>query len=63
MVQKDEGHSVPLCQNCGMAMRLVQIDPRVAAFAELRTFRCDVRAIEQERTQAVQPAAWPRPRG
>jgi hypothetical protein len=46
-------------------MALVQIDPRVASFAELRTFRCfacgDVRAIEQGKSPYVQAAVWPRP--
>lgn len=41
-----------------MAMVLVRIDPRVAAFTELHTFRCfacgDVRAIEQQKTDYVQ---------
>jgi hypothetical protein len=43
-------------------MMLVQIDPRVASFAELHTFQCfscgDVRAIEQNKTPFVQ-AVWP----
>ena len=64
MVQKDDSHSAPLCQICGKAMMLVQIDPRIASFAELHTFRCfarsDVRATERKNTQVVQPAAWPR---
>ena len=38
-----------------MAMVLVRVDPRVAAFTELRTYRCfacgDVRAIEQQKTE------------
>jgi hypothetical protein len=48
-----------------MAMTLVLIEPRVASFAELHTFRCfacgDVRAVEQKTTHMVQAAAWPRP--
>ena len=40
--------------------RQVQIDPRVASFAELRTFRCfacgDVRAVEQSKTDYVSAA-------
>lgn len=48
-----------------MPMTLVQIDPRVASFAELHTFRCfacgDVRAIEQDKSPYVQAAVWPRP--
>lgn len=46
-------------------MTLVQIDRRVASFAELHTFRCfgcgDVRAIEQNKSPHVVAAAWPRP--
>ena len=45
-------------------MTLVLIEPGVASFTELRTFRCfacgDVRAIEQKKTEAVRAAAWPR---
>jgi hypothetical protein len=65
MAQKDEHHSAPSCQICGMQMTLVLVEPRVASFTELHTFRCfacgDVRAIEQEKSHAVQAAAWPRP--
>jgi uncharacterized Zn finger protein len=64
MAQKDEDHSAASCQICGMQMTLVVVEPRVASFAELHTFRCfacgEVRAIEQEKTHAVQAAAWPR---
>jgi hypothetical protein len=46
-------------------MALVQIDPRVASFAELHTFRCfacgDVRAIEKNKSPYVRAAVWPRP--
>jgi len=65
MVQKDDGHSAPPCQICGIPMTLVLIEPKVTSFTELHTFRCfacgDVRAIEQKKTQAVRAAAWPRP--
>jgi len=44
-------------------MTLVQIDPRVASFAELHTFLCfdcgDVRAIEQDKSPYAQTAAPP----
>jgi len=44
-------HSEPTCPICGMSMVLVRIDPRVASFSELRTFRCfacdDVRTMER----------------
>jgi len=43
-----------------MAMVLVRVDPRVASFSELRTYRCfacgDVRAVEQSKTDYVSPA-------
>jgi len=54
MARKSDDDSVPLCPICGMAMVLVRIDPRVASFSELHTYRCftcgDVRAIEHENT-------------
>ncbi len=47
-------------------MTLVLVEPRVASFTELHTFRCfacgDVRAVEQEKAQYIRPAVWPRPR-
>lgn len=46
-------------------MTLVQIDPRVASFAELHTYRCfacgDVRSIEQNKSPYVQAGVTPRP--
>lgn len=43
-------------------MTLVRIDPRVASFTELHTFRCfacdDLPATELEKTQAVRTVAW-----
>jgi hypothetical protein len=60
MARKSDDASVPLCPICGMAMVLVRIDPRVASFSELHTYRCfacgDVRAIEQQNTN-YHPAA------
>jgi len=49
-----------------MPMTIVQIDPQVASFSELHTFRCsacgDVRAVEQDKSPHIQAAAvWPRP--
>ena len=47
------------CLNCTMPMTLVQIDPRVASFAELHTFRCfacgDVRAVDSEKVGLFRP--------
>lgn len=44
-------------------MVLVRVDPRIAAFSELLTYRCfacgDVRAIERQMTDIV-PATAPR---
>ena len=42
----------PNCPVCGMPMVLVHVDPRVASFSELRTFRCfacdDIRTTAQK---------------
>jgi len=58
MGRNSDDDPAPPCPICGMAMVLVRIDPRVAAFTELHTFRCfacgDVRAIEQQKTDYVQ---------
>jgi transposase-like protein len=47
----------PTCPICGMSMTLVRIDPRVASFTELHTFRCfacdDLPARELEKTQQI----------
>ena len=47
-----------------MAMVLVRVDPRVAAFSELHTYRCfacgDVRAVERQKTDYL-PATAPHP--
>jgi hypothetical protein len=52
MARKDDNHPASPCPICGMVMTLVRIEPRVASFTELHTFRCfacgDVRAIEQD---------------
>jgi predicted RNA-binding Zn-ribbon protein involved in translation (DUF1610 family) len=60
MACQSNDNSAPLCPICGMAMVLVRIDPRVASFSELHTYRCftcgDVRAIEHENTN-YQPSA------
>ena len=65
MPRKYDDQSALLCSICGMSMVLVRIDPRVTSFTELLTYRCfdcgDVRAIEQEKTDYVRAAAWPRP--
>jgi hypothetical protein len=64
MAQKGEDEAGPLCPICGMAMVLVRVDPRVASFSELHTYRCfacgDVRAIEQQKDDYA-AAARPRP--
>jgi len=45
-------------------MTLVRIEPRVASFTELQTFRCfacdDLPAAELEKTRAVRAVVWPR---
>jgi hypothetical protein len=65
MTKMDDDRAAPSCPNCLMPMTLVQVDPRVASFAELHTFCCfgcgDVRAIEQEKSSSVRAAVWPRP--
>ncbi len=40
MGHRYDDEAAPLCPLCGMAMVLVRIDPRVAAFSELHTYRC-----------------------
>jgi hypothetical protein len=61
MGRKADDQPVPLCPLCGMAMVLVRVDPRVAAFSELLTYRCfacgDVRAIERQMTDYASAAA------
>jgi hypothetical protein len=32
--------NVPHCTNCGRAMKLVRITPRIGGLAELQTFEC-----------------------
>ncbi len=63
MGRKADDQLVPLCPICGMTTVLVRVDPRVAAFSELHTYRCfacgDVRAIERQMTDYA-PAAAPR---
>lgn len=60
MGRKVDDHSAPICPICGMAMVLVRVDPRVASFSELRTYRCfacgDVRAVEQSKGDYVSAA-------
>jgi uncharacterized Zn finger protein len=60
MGRKLDDHSAPICPICGMAMVLVRVDPRVASFSELCTYRCfacgDVRAVEQSKTDYVSAA-------
>jgi uncharacterized Zn finger protein len=57
MGRKLDDRPAPICPICGMAMVLVRVDPRVASFSELRTYRCfacgDVRAVEQSKTDYV----------
>jgi transposase-like protein len=64
MGRKADDQPVPLCPICGMAMVLVRVDPRVAAFSELHTYRCfacgDVRAVERQKTGYL-PAIAPHP--
>jgi hypothetical protein len=64
MGRKYDDEAAPLCPICGMAMVLVRVDPRVAAFSELHTYRCfscgDVRAVERQKTDYA-PAATPGP--
>jgi hypothetical protein len=59
----------PTCPICSTPMVLVRIDPRVASFSELRTFRCfacdDVRTTERPtifrtRVSAIPPPLFPR---
>jgi hypothetical protein len=54
----------PTCPICGISMTLVRIDPRVASFMELHTFRCfacdDLPATELEKIQQVRAVSWPR---
>jgi uncharacterized Zn finger protein len=60
MGRKLEDHPAAICPICGMAMVLVRVDPRVASFSELRTYRCfacgDVRAVEQSKADYVSAA-------
>jgi transposase-like protein len=64
MGHRYDDEAAPLCPLCGMAMVLVRVDPRVAAFSELHTYRCfscgDVRAVELQKTDYA-PAAAPLP--
>jgi transposase-like protein len=63
MGRKADDQPAPLCPICSMAMVLVRVDPRVASFSELLTYRCfacgDVRAVERQMTDYA-PAAAPR---
>jgi transposase-like protein len=65
MAQKIRDHCEPTCPICGISMVLVRIDPRVASFSELRTFRCfacdDLRATEQKTLLFTRVAAIDRP--
>jgi hypothetical protein len=65
MIRADDNPSVPLCPSCAMPMALVQVDPRVAAFAQLCTFRCfgcgERQAVEQPKSPYLQAADDPRP--
>jgi transposase-like protein len=60
MGRKLDDRPAPICPICGTAMVLVRVDPRVASFSELRTYRCfacgDVRAVEQQKTDYVSAA-------
>ncbi len=60
---KDGVHSELSYPNCRIPMTLVQIDPRVASFAELHTFLCfdcgDVRAVERKTYAYKATAASP----
>ena len=56
----------PNCPVCGIPMVLVRVEPRVASFSELRTFRCfacdDGRVAEQKTLLFRHIAAGNRPR-
>jgi transposase-like protein len=62
--QLDHCDAPPTCPFCGTPMTLVRIEPRVASFTELQTFRCfacdDLPAAELEKTRAVRAVVWPR---
>jgi hypothetical protein len=64
MAQIDDGRDLPACVIYETPMTLVLNEPKVASFTELQTFRCfacgDRLTGEQEKTQPVRSAVWPR---
>jgi hypothetical protein len=50
--QMDKPAEMPLCPNCGQAMKLARITPRFGGLPELRTFEC--RPCGTTSTEAVE---------